>query len=822
MFYFKGGLNTGTTYPFPIKVSSLGNGKYEITSDLDGRSGNKLEYSGEFVEYDKWEKLYKYRSVKKWYPGGVKRNDTPEYTTETFITCRKKLSDFSGGLKIDPNGLVEDTKIDITQTTTSYWTNETEYYTIVLSNDNPAKYDQKSSKITSSKNIAKTSILRGVKTDKKILACYDPSLLSESYAVDLDDKRFVYLDFKNGYVYATFESSSNQNWFAWIPASWLNIVGECWMENGRLISELKPCGGELIDTVWAKSLMDKDQKWIDQHVVFIWETISRSTEYKSEFTAKNPTYFEVNAEKAFIYNEPIESSDKLAYLVDGEHFFSSESKNGFVYTRVTNASLKEIRGWIRGVDITQEGEKKTNATIITADQQQIINTNKENLDFLIDYKGKYPYNVKLLENPALIKRMKKLLRESRFNFLKETWAVESPIEIENNIFTAEACEQHNCGATDFIIVYDFESDLLYIGIKEEYITRIYSESGETCQQIIDWRDDTKPIKFTQKGRKQLFTEEEKKSVYRVKTNKTFFYAESNFTKRENPYLGNGEIFIGTRSENGFVYTVAIDILGGQAKGWISTSDIVKIEGSELASYLQESKPIRSVYCVKVEKAFFYSNPYPDTKRNEYLVYGEIFYAPTNTNGFVYPEFTNASDMKSKGWIRLTDVDSLNVSEIETDQQESNVKQKTDEINNRARNSFGGTGKYITDTKNASRDISLGVENLESHKATSNSENKGSSGGEVNGVSFNLEERSSQSLPKPYYLGNDEGIVVVQITVNKAGQVTKAEAGIKGSNTVNRELITAAKKAALQARFNVNQNAPAFQTGIITYRFATNK
>jgi len=75
-----------------------------------------------------------------------------------------------------------------------------------------------------------------------------------------------------------------------------------------------------------------------------------------------------------------------------------------------------------------------------------------------------------------------------------------------------------------------------------------------------------------------------------------------------------------------------------------------------------------------------------------------------------------------------------------------------------------------------------------------------------------------SLPKPQYPGNEEGIVVVQVTVDKSGLVQKAEAGVRGSNTADAGLIASAKKAALQAKFNVDNNAPAVQTGTITYRF----
>ena len=57
-----------------------------------------------------------------------------------------------------------------------------------------------------------------------------------------------------------------------------------------------------------------------------------------------------------------------------------------------------------------------------------------------------------------------------------------------------------------------------------------------------------------------------------------------------------------------------------------------------------------------------------------------------------------------------------------------------------------------------------------------------------------------------------------LMVNKAGLVTKAEAGVKGSTTADPQMIAAARKAALQARFNADENAPSFQVGTITYRF----
>ncbi len=146
------------------------------------------------------------------------------------------------------------------------------------------------------------------------------------------------------------------------------------------------------------------------------------------------------------------------------------------------------------------------------------------------------------------------------------------------------------------------------------------------------------------------------------------------------------------------------------------------------------------------------------------------------------------------------------------------KRKAGEINNRAKNAFGGSGQGSADSKSTGQGVTYGAGNQGSPQGTANAEKYGPGGGVGNGTSYSLDGRSGLSLPKPNYPGNDEGIVVVQVTVNKAGQVTKAEAGVKGSNTADPDMIAAARKAALQARFNADENAPAFQVGTITYRF----
>ncbi|MBN1925483.1 MAG: cell envelope integrity protein TolA [Prolixibacteraceae bacterium] len=141
--------------------------------------------------------------------------------------------------------------------------------------------------------------------------------------------------------------------------------------------------------------------------------------------------------------------------------------------------------------------------------------------------------------------------------------------------------------------------------------------------------------------------------------------------------------------------------------------------------------------------------------------------------------------------------------------------KIAEINSRAKNVFGGTGQN-TNSTSTGQGATYQPGNQGSVDGTPGVNRYGPGGGE--GISFNLSGRSAVSLPEPLYPGNDEGIVVVEVTVDKYGKVTKATPGVKGSTSLNGELLKAAQNAALRTRFNENADAPAFQTGTITYRF----
>lgn len=72
------------------------------------------------------------------------------------------------------------------------------------------------------------------------------------------------------------------------------------------------------------------------------------------------------------------------------------------------------------------------------------------------------------------------------------------------------------------------------------------------------------------------------------------------------------------------------------------------------------------------------------------------------------------------------------------------------------------------------------------------------------------------MPRPVYNVQEEGRVVVSITVNPAGHVIATSIN-RQTNTVNTALRKAAEDAAKRARFNAVEGVNN-QTGTITYYF----
>lgn len=95
------------------------------------------------------------------------------------------------------------------------------------------------------------------------------------------------------------------------------------------------------------------------------------------------------------------------------------------------------------------------------------------------------------------------------------------------------------------------------------------------------------------------------------------------------------------------------------------------------------------------------------------------------------------------------------------------------------------------------------------------------GGAGNGTTFSLSGRDMVSSPKIDDKSQEVGKVVVDIIVDRKGNVVRAVPGARGSSTASAFLYEKAKKAALQTRFSANPDAAIEQKGQMTFIFILN-
>ncbi|KRB57172.1 hypothetical protein [Flavobacterium sp. Root186] len=98
---------------------------------------------------------------------------------------------------------------------------------------------------------------------------------------------------------------------------------------------------------------------------------------------------------------------------------------------------------------------------------------------------------------------------------------------------------------------------------------------------------------------------------------------------------------------------------------------------------------------------------------------------------------------------------------------------------------------------------------------------GSGGGSGGGSGYSLNGRKALSKPAPKYTCNEEGTVVVEVTVDQNGKTVSATAGIKGTTNKASCLLEQAKIAALNTKWSPDDKAAAKQIGKIIYNFNLN-
>jgi outer membrane biosynthesis protein TonB len=98
---------------------------------------------------------------------------------------------------------------------------------------------------------------------------------------------------------------------------------------------------------------------------------------------------------------------------------------------------------------------------------------------------------------------------------------------------------------------------------------------------------------------------------------------------------------------------------------------------------------------------------------------------------------------------------------------------------------------------------------------------GNGSGSGGGSGYSLGNRKAISKPAPKYTCNEEGKVVVEVSVDRNGRTINAIAGIKGTTNTARCLLDQAKIAAMNTKWDSSSDAPEKQVGKIVYNFNLN-
>lgn len=145
------------------------------------------------------------------------------------------------------------------------------------------------------------------------------------------------------------------------------------------------------------------------------------------------------------------------------------------------------------------------------------------------------------------------------------------------------------------------------------------------------------------------------------------------------------------------------------------------------------------------------------------------------------------------------------------------QKRISDIANRTKNAMANSKNSGTSTTGEGITGGPGNQGVTTGSVDSKVRGPGSGTGN-SGVSYDLAGRKFQSLPLPKYDYQEEGTVVVEIIVDWKGNVTRANAGVKGSSTLNEDLVKAARDAALKAKFEAKPDGSQDQKGTITYNF----
>lgn len=141
-------------------------------------------------------------------------------------------------------------------------------------------------------------------------------------------------------------------------------------------------------------------------------------------------------------------------------------------------------------------------------------------------------------------------------------------------------------------------------------------------------------------------------------------------------------------------------------------------------------------------------------------------------------------------------------------------QPSDELNN-------ALNDFFNNSNSSNEGDAQGSGDMGDPTGNPNAPNYQGNGGVGNSGDYNLGGRAALTKPKPEYICNEEGKVVVQVWVNRSGNVMRAEPGARGTTNTAACLLDKAKEAALKTKWQGDAKAKELQVGTIIYRFKQN-
>lgn len=209
--------------------------------------------------------------------------------------------------------------------------------------------------------------------------------------------------------------------------------------------------------------------------------------------------------------------------------------------------------------------------------------------------------------------------------------------------------------------------------------------------------------------------------------------------------------------------------------------------------------------------FVFSLPYPDPPPPEYGV---------EMNMEELSDIGNDFDNASEGGEDVSNNVASNNSEekvVTQDIEETPVSSKNTKVENPKKEEEKPTEPAI----NQNALFSKGKVKKGNGGSQGISEGSGSGAGgngDGKGVSFDLGGRGAKELVPPARSTTKTGRIVVEIYVDKEGNVVKVKAGVRPTTISDANLYRICEQAARKCKFAANQNAPELQKGTITYRF----